>query len=191
MKPNKDRPDPDSPTVSSEQLIELKAKLIAGSKEPLLAAGTESTCPDCHGVMVTTNDLEATVPAPGLVFVVTRLPGARCTRCKAIELDGRAVGILESTVPKEIFADYETAVTHSSGSTLGTYFKRDLVRVLRLTGHEHLYWKVVDRDHALVEVKRLGDRVPTSGTRSRRGIRAQSRTPTVRPIADLGSEPTY
>lgn len=115
--------------------------------------------------MVTTNDLEETVAAPGLVFIVTRLPGARCADCGSTELDGRSIALVEASVPKEILADYETAVTHSSGSTLGTYFKMDLARVLRLTGNERLFWRVVDRDLALVQVDR-SPRGPSALNRS-------------------------
>lgn len=149
-----ERADKYAPSIANDQLIELRAKLAAASKEPLLPKGTESICPECGGRMITTNDLEETVAAPGLVYVVTRLPGARCVDCGSTQLDGSAVGTLETTIPRPIVADYETAVTHSSGATLGTYFKMDLARVLKLTGRERLYWKVVDRDRALVEVRR-------------------------------------
>lgn len=104
--------------------------------------------------MVTTNDLDRTLAVPGLVFVVTRLPGARCRSCGSSELDGPGISILEAIAPRELLADYETSVTHLSGTTLGTYFKMDLVRVLGLSGNERLFWKVVDRDRALVSVQR-------------------------------------
>lgn len=74
--------------------------------------------------------------------------------CESTELDAAGVAILETRVPRGVVADYETAVTHSSGSTLGTYFKRDLARVMGLSGNERLDWKVVDRDKALVRVHR-------------------------------------
>ncbi len=154
MKAVEERKHADAPEVTTAQLAELRARLLSASSEPLLPTGSESRCPNCGGKMLTTNDLEESIAAPGIVFVVTRLPGARCLDCGSVELDGRAIALRETTTPREIVADFETAVTHSSGSTLGTYFKMDLVRVLRLTGRERLFWKVVDRDHALVEVTR-------------------------------------
>jgi hypothetical protein len=104
--------------------------------------------------MVTTNDLERAVAAPGLVYIVTRLPGAKCEKCESSELDGLGAAILARSAPRGIYADYETAVTHSSGSTLGTYFKMDLARVLNLSGNERLFWTVVDSDRALVRIER-------------------------------------
>ncbi|MCI4323000.1 MAG: hypothetical protein L3K03_03105 [Thermoplasmata archaeon] len=154
MKNTKKDHDPSAPQVTNAQLELLRSRLTTTKGQPLLARGTTSVCPDCGGRMVTTNDLEETIAAPGLVFVVPRLPGARCLECGATQLDGAGVAILETLLPKEILADYETAVTHSSGKTLGTYFKMDLARVLRLTGNERLFWKVVDRDRALVRVER-------------------------------------
>lgn len=154
MKEKKLKTEDAAPKVSLEQLAQLKSKLAAARREPLLPAGTTSTCPNCGGKMLTTNDLNRAIATPGLVYVIANLPGARCVECESTELDGSGVAIIEATAPREIVADYETAVTHSSGTTLGTYFKMDLARVLKLTGEERLFWKVVDRDSAVVQVRR-------------------------------------
>lgn len=154
MKDTKEKPAEVAPTVTDEQLAELRARLAIAPREPVLPTGTVSECPNCGGKMVTTNDLDYTVATPGLVYVIARLPGARCVNCDSTELDGMGVAILESKAPRGLVADYETSVTHSSGTTLGTYFKVDLVRVLGLSGNERLYWKIVDRDKALVQVHR-------------------------------------
>jgi hypothetical protein len=159
-------PEPgDIPAVSPEQIEQLRARLAMVPPEPLFPAGTVSVCSECGGRMVTTNDLEESIVVPGLVYVVTRLPGARCLDCGSSELDGAALGVLGARFSRGTVADYETAVTHASGRTLGTYFKMDLVRVMGLTGSEQLLWKVVDRDRVLVEIARR-DRKPTrSGLR--------------------------
>jgi hypothetical protein len=154
MKSERKRTDESAPDVTNAQIEELKANFAGALGEPLFRPGTVTVCPDCGGRMVTTNNLEETVAAPGVVFVVVRLPGARCQDCGAKQLDGSAVGMLESSLPRELHADYETAVTHSSSKTLGTYFKMDLARVLSLNGGERLFWKVVDRDRAVVSVER-------------------------------------
>ena len=165
MKEKKSERDLSAPVVTEGQLAELKAKLAAASREPIRQVGEVSRCVTCGGRMVTTNDLDRAVAAPGLVFVVARLPGARCSDCGSTELDGSGVAILAATAPRDIWADYETAVTHASGNTLGTYFKMDLARVLGLSGAERLFWKVLDRDRALVQVQRKDlplTRVPSS-----------------------------
>jgi hypothetical protein len=149
------------PSVTKDQLAKLKAQLAAGRREPVLSTGTVTVCPNCGGRMITTNDLERAIATPGLVYVIARLPGARCEDCESVELDGSGVAILSALAPQEIIANYETTVTHSSGTTLGTYFKMDLSRVLGLLGNERLCWKVVDRDNVLVQVQR-GQRQETS-----------------------------
>jgi hypothetical protein len=166
--------------ITTEQMEALRSRLAALKGEPLGTVGTTSVCPDCGGRMTVTNDLNRSVAVPGVVFVVSHLPGAQCGTCGASELDGSGVGILESTIPREILADYETAVTHSSGATLGTYFKMDLARVLNLVGNEKLFWKIVDRDHALVRVARQA-REPR---RRRDGVPRRRRRSVVPPTGD-------
>lgn len=112
------------------------------------------TCEICgKETMVTTNNLQVTIPTPGRVRIVTRLPGAECTNCGTKELDAGGAAILEEHRANEIVADYETTVT-TVGPMLATYLKGDLRRVLHLKGKERLRWKIIDRDHAVVEVER-------------------------------------
>lgn len=146
--------DESAPRITKQKLDELSARLAALSGRPRREPGAVSICPDCGGRMVVTNDLERASASAGRVFIVARLPGARCENCGASQLDGSGVGIMESLVPRETVANYVTSVTHSRGTTLGTRFKTDLARVLRLSGSERLSWKVLDRDQALVQVKR-------------------------------------
>ena len=174
MKGEKKKPTESAPEVTTEQLAELRARLAAVRSEPVLPTGTVTRCPNCGGRMVTTNDLERTVATPGIVYVVARLPGARCIDCESTEVDGSGVGILETRTPRGMIADYETSVSHSSGTTLGTYFKLDLVRVLGLSGNERLYWKVVDRDRAVVEIRRSSALTSGEASNSRQADQLQS-----------------
>ncbi|MCI4347194.1 MAG: hypothetical protein L3J97_01070 [Thermoplasmata archaeon] len=176
MKTRSGRTEQSAPKITNAQIEQLQSILAAGPGDPLFAPGSASTCPDCGRRMVTTNDLEETIAAPGLVIIVTRLPGARCESCGAKQLDGSGVGIVESSLPKGIVADYETSVTHSSGKTLGTYFKMDLARVLDLTGSERLFWKVVDKNRAVVSVQRGYGR-----GRSHSDLYPRARNPRVEP----------
>ncbi|MBI4416786.1 MAG: YgiT-type zinc finger protein [Euryarchaeota archaeon] len=143
-----------APMLTDERLEQARKMILATSKAPLLPTGTTTTCPVCKGPMVTTNDLQRVLAVPHGVVVLTRLPGAVCTRCGAKAYDAAAVALTLEHSGSEIIADYETKVTRASGGTLGTYFKADLSRVLRLTGKERLRWKVLDKDQALVEVER-------------------------------------
>jgi hypothetical protein len=140
--------------VTDDQIAELEARILAAQSGPLFPKGTVTICPNCGGRLLTTNDVERAVATPGLLYIVTRLPGAKCEQCQSTELDGVGAAILAQTAPRGIRADYETAVTHSSGSTLGTYFKMDLARVLNLSGNERLFWTVVDSDKCFVRIER-------------------------------------
>lgn len=152
------------PSITKAQIEELRGRLASLGNEPLHPIGTQSTCPNCGGRMVTTNDLEKAIPTPGLLFVVTRLPGSRCLSCSSTLIDGSAAASVEAHAGRGLIADYETAVTRASGKTLGTYFKMDLVRVLGLKGDEQLFWKIVDRNLALVEIVRHPKPPATSRT---------------------------
>ncbi len=176
MKREKNVKDVDAPEVTEEQVARLRANLLAAPRAPLRATGALSRCPTCGGKMITTNSIERTIPTPGVIYVVSRLPGAQCQDCGSTELDSLGVAIVESSVRHDRWADYETAVTHTSGSTTGTYFKKDLARVLDLHAAEKLSWKIVDRDRAFVEVirRKSGKSLKEpSGTRHRTGARSK------------------
>lgn len=148
-------PNPDEvPEITQEQVRELQAHLLETEREPLLPDDEATSCPVCGGDMITTNNLKKAIPTPSGLTVVTRLPGARCAQCTTRQYDPAAIALILEHSDEEIIADYETSVTHASGKTLGTYFKKDLSRVLSLTGKEHLRWTVLDKDHALVEIER-------------------------------------
>lgn len=144
------------PSISEEQVRQLQARLAGDPNEPLLPMGAITQCPHCGGKMLTTNSVKKVIPTPRRVVVLTRLPGAQCLSCAAVQYDPAALAIIEETRTDEVLADYETTVTQASGKTLGTYFKADLARVLSLEGREHLLWKVLDRNTALVEINRMG-----------------------------------
>ncbi|HEX9815446.1 MAG TPA: hypothetical protein VGB18_00580 [Candidatus Thermoplasmatota archaeon] len=144
----------DAPQISEAQRERLRAAVLANAKEPLFLAGTVTRCQQCNGDMVTTNDLERLVPTPRGLVVITRLPGAQCTRCDAVQFDAGALRLILQHSRSEIAADYETKVTRASGKTLGVYLKADLARVMNLRGKEKMAWKVLDRNHALVEIER-------------------------------------
>lgn len=147
--------DPDQvPEITEEEVKSLQARALETEREPLLDEGQVTQCPVCDGPMVTTNDLKKAIPTPRGLTLVTRLPGARCAQCNASQLDPAALALILEHSGEEIISDYETTVTQASGQALGTYFRKDLTRVLGLTGREHLRWTVLDKDHALVEIQR-------------------------------------
>lgn len=144
----------DVPELTQEYVRTIQVRMLETHREPLLPENEVTECPVCGGEMVTTNNLRKAIPTPHGLTVVTPLPGARCARCSTSQYDPAALALILEHSDEEIIADYETTVTQASGKTLGTYFKKDLSRVLSLTGKEHLRWTVLDEDHALVEIDR-------------------------------------
>lgn len=144
----------DVPVLTKDQLEQAKKLVLASSREPLLPAGTLTTCQICRGEMFTTNNLKHLIATPAGMVILSRLPGAQCIRCGTKQYDPAALAAILEQSDQEIVADYETRVTRASGSTLGTYFKADLTRVLHLSGKERLRWKILDGNNALVEVER-------------------------------------
>lgn len=139
----------------AEQQEHIRKIIRQAPKEPLLPAGTRRACPICDGddTLVTTNNLTKTIPEPGGVRVITRLPGAQCTECGAKTFDAAALAIIEEHKGQPIVADYDTRVSRS-GKLPAVLVKEDLRRVLGIEPGHHLRWTVLDRDHALVEVRR-------------------------------------
>ncbi len=168
MKQGTEPPIPnDVPQISKGQLEQLRANVLARSKEPLFATGTVTKCQHCQGEMLTTNNLEKVVPTPQGLTIITRLPGAECIQCGTIQYDPAAARLILEHSASEIIADYETKVTRASGKTLGVYLKADLARVLDLHGKEKMAWKVLDRNHALVAIDRGDPRWPDTPKRRR------------------------
>lgn len=142
------------PKGTKEDDEEIRRLFRTWSREPLLPTGTVTPCQICgKESMVTTNNLQATIPTPVGVRVVLRLPGAECRHCGSQELDAAAVAMLEEQRSNEIVADYETTVT-TVGPMLATYLKGDLRRILHLRGGERLRWKILDGRRAVIEVER-------------------------------------
>jgi len=147
-------PEGEIPVLTTDQLEQAKKLILASSREPLLPTGTMTACQVCKGEMFTTNNLRHIIPTPAGMVILSRLPGAQCLRCGTKQYDPAALAAILEQSDQEIVADYETRVTHASGSTLGTYFKADLTRVLHLSGKERLRWTILDGNNALVEVER-------------------------------------
>jgi hypothetical protein len=104
--------------------------------------------------MITTNRLVHREATPLGLVVVTNLPGAQCSVCGTKQLDAGAVRLIEeATAAGRIHGDYLTTVS-SNGKVPAIIVKEDLRRVLGIEIGAKLSWRVIDQDHAMVEVKR-------------------------------------
>ena len=146
-----------APRVTKKALEASNTRILEAPQEPLLPTGHRGPCPICHDPdsMVTTNSLTHTFATTIGVRQVTRLPGAECRICGAKELDPGALAIIAQNQGPSIWADYETRVS-KSGKVPAILVKEDLRRVLDVEAGDSVSWKVIDRDHAFVEIHRAG-----------------------------------
>ncbi|MHB8632548.1 MAG: hypothetical protein ACYDBQ_01085 [Thermoplasmatota archaeon] len=144
----------DIPRITPEMLGRTQEHLALADGKPLYPAGVRTRCHVCgQESMITTNNLVHRVATPIGLVVIPRLPGAQCGTCGAVELDASALTIIRENLQNEIKADYITKVS-KSGNVPAILVKEELRRVLNLTGNEKISWKVIDADHAYVEVQR-------------------------------------
>lgn len=144
----------DIPTITREQMQETRRRLEKADGKALFQPGVRTHCAVCgQESMITTNNLVQKTATPVGLIIIPRLPGAQCGTCGAVEMDAAALTIIREHLQNEIKADYITTVS-KSGNVPAILVKEDLRRVLNLNGSEKISWKVIDADHAYIEVQR-------------------------------------
>ncbi len=148
-------PRSEIPVITQAQIDDTRRLMASAGTEPMDPTGSTSDCFACGGkdTMLTTNDLVVREATPQGLVTIPRLPGAECTRCQEVLFDTAALNIIDQHLKNAIHGDYLTTVS-KSGNVPAILVKEDLRRVLALSGGEKLSWKVIDRDHAYVEVQR-------------------------------------
>ncbi len=119
--------------------------------------GTTRKCPVCEERQLESRDdiiRETIVGAMALVH--HHLHGARCKHCGAEFLEAYEELALEETRPDDHVADYQAKVTNVSGRNLGTYWPKDIVRVMNLTNQDALEVQVLDEDTMILRRKAKG-----------------------------------
>lgn len=129
-----------------------KAAAEAGARRARLwPAGSVSKCPKCgKRALEGRDDLVERVARPGHVIVFRHMRGARCRACAAQWLEPGEHLNIEAEAGAEIVGDYEVKISRVGSGTLGTYWPKDLVRVLGLKPKKRAYVKVLDADTALI-----------------------------------------
>ncbi len=137
--------------------------------------GSVTECPNCgKRAFVGRDDLSHEVAKRDGLVVFRHLHGGRCESCGVQSLEGEDLVAVEHESGVELVADYEAKVSNIGSGTIGTYWPRDVVRVMRLGPDRRLFIKVIDADTALVKVDRRRKRVD-EGTSRRRGPRRRGR----------------
>lgn len=117
--------------------------------------GSVHLCPACgKRSFVGSDDLSFEVVKPGTVLVFRHLHGARCGACSTQALEAEDLVAVEAEAGVGLMGDYEAKVSNIGTGTLGTYWPKDVVRVLRLSPDKKVFIQVLDTDTALLRFRR-------------------------------------
>lgn len=143
------------PRQWAEALLKTRQRLMT-SRPCAFPSGTRRTCPVCHKrTLVGREDLLRETAVGAVVIVHHNLHGARCTQCKAEFLEAFEELVLEDETLFERYADYQAKVTSVSGRNLGTYWPKDIVRLMGLHNQDDLRVQILDPDTMLVRRERV------------------------------------
>lgn len=154
-----------TPRMTPSQWLALRIRATAANraKRPW-RPGRIYACPRCGARRFRgRDDLQVEVPRGDKILVFLRVRGGRCDACDAQYLDGAGQMDLEDALEAAFHADYEAKVSRIGHGTVGTYWPKELARVLGLRPDRRLFVEVLGRDAALLRV-----RDPDSARRRRR-----------------------
>lgn len=154
--------------ADAERLV--KEQKEAFAKRRLWPEESVSVCPSCdRHTFVGRSDLSHEVARPGGVVVYRHLYGARCAHCNAQVLEPAELVRIEEETGIGQVADYEAKVSNIGSGTVGTYWPKDVVRVMNLSPDTRAYIQVLDRETALIRF--------VQGKGRKTSKRARRRTP--------------
>lgn len=164
--------------VPTREEFERTARRISEAARSFRAwpPGAVAACPNCgQRAFVGRDDLSHEVAKRDGLLVFRHLRGARCESCGVQSLEAEDLVAVEQEAGVELVADYEAKVSNIGSGTVGTYWPKDVVRVMRLGPNRRLFIKVIDADTALVKVDRRRPRAEEGpNRRPRAGRRGRS-----------------
>ncbi len=114
--------------------------------------GSLRKCPVCSKkALQGRDDLLREIVVGAMASVHHNLHGARCKNCKAEFLESYEEIALEEAGPERKLTDYQAKVTRVSGKNLGTYWPKDIVRVMKLHRGDALGVQVLGDDTMLIQ----------------------------------------
>lgn len=114
--------------------------------------GTLRKCPVCSKkTLVGRDDLLREVVVGAIAMVHHNLHGARCKNCNSEFLEAYEEVALEEAGPERQLTDYQAKVTSVSGKNLGTYWPKDIVRVMNLHSQDALRVQILGADTMLIQ----------------------------------------
>lgn len=139
-----------SPREWIESNVALRNRLMS-NRPRAFPPGTVRKCPVCsRKTLEGREDLVREVVVGAMALVHHNLHGARCKACKTEFLEAYEEIALEESGPERKLSDYMAKVTSVSGRNLGTYWPKDIVRVMELHKEDALRVQVLDEDTMLI-----------------------------------------
>lgn len=146
---------PDLPPFSQtgwERSVEDTRRILRGRRH--WKTGQTYVCPSCgKRALVGRDDLSHEEPRGKAILVYRRLKGARCTHCDAQLLEASEVLDIEEEAGVGFHPDYQAKVTRIGKGTLGTYWPKDVERLLRLRPDLRVYIEILSPDAALIRLR--------------------------------------
>lgn len=113
--------------------------------------GETFECPQCgRETFQGRSDLTHRILHGAHIITFRHLHGARCTECGAKTLEAYEQIGVDDEIGVGFHPDYEAKVSRIGSGTLGTYWPKDVQRVLDLRPHKKAFIEIVDRDAVLV-----------------------------------------
>lgn len=147
-----------APTVEqwARELEQVKAQLGKRTKR-LWPADSKTTCPKCgNKTFEGRDDLGLEIPSHGHVIIFRHLQGARCSKCAYQVLEPTDQVAVEKEAGVSFHSDYEAKVSRIGSGTLGTYWPKDVQRVMQLEPQDVARIHVIAPDTAVVKFEKPG-----------------------------------
>lgn len=146
-----------TPREWAAALAKLRDRLMT-ERPRAFPPGSTRVCPACDAnALESRDDLLRETVVGAMALVHHNLHGARCTNCGTEFLESYEEVALEEAGAGPLSSDYEARVTHVSGKNLGTYWPKDVVRVMDLHSQDTLRVQVLDADTMVVHRKHEHD----------------------------------
>lgn len=116
--------------------------------------GRAYRCPDCgQPTFLAADDVSMEFAHKGKVYVFAHLHGARCSACGAQTVEAYEQIRMDEEIGVGHRADYEAKVSRIGSGSLGTYWPRDVERLLRLNPDKKAFIEIVGPHAVLVRFR--------------------------------------
>jgi YgiT-type zinc finger domain-containing protein len=149
---------PPSPPKSAFRTIDARLRAAARAN-PQFVPGRKYPCDSCGKTTFEgRTDVALEVVRRGVVYVFRNLHGAVCKSCGAKTVESYEMYNIDDQLHTGFRTSFRARVTNVGKGAVGTYWPKDVQRMLRLDDHRDLEIEVLSPELALVRV--MANKVP-------------------------------